>query len=60
MLATGGHCSLSVRHTAFTYMPPHLPSLQLATYVAFGAEVYAWFCIGEIVGRGFSLTGYSV
>jgi F-type H+-transporting ATPase subunit g len=34
--------------------------LQLATYLAFGAEVYAWFCIGEIVGRGGSLTGYDI
>lgn len=38
--------------------PP--PAPQLATYLAFGAEVYAWFCIGEIIGRGGSLTGYSI
>jgi len=25
---------------------------------AFAAEVYAWFCVGEIVGRGGKLTGY--
>ncbi|TVU20476.1 hypothetical protein EJB05_36684, partial [Eragrostis curvula] len=24
----------------------------------FGIELYAWFCVGEIVGRGFTLTGY--
>jgi len=24
----------------------------------FAAEVYAWFCVGEIVGRGGKLTGY--
>ena len=37
-----------------------LPCLQVATYVGFAAELYAWFCIGEIVGRGGSLTGYNV
>ncbi|CAN6332288.1 unnamed protein product, partial [Urochloa humidicola] len=26
----------------------------------FGIELYAWFCAGEIVGRGFTLTGYHV
>ncbi|CAL9201460.1 unnamed protein product [Musa hybrid cultivar] len=26
----------------------------------FGLELYAWFCVGEIVGRGFTFTGYSV
>lgn len=26
----------------------------------FVGEVYAWFCVGEIVGRGFTLTGYKV
>lgn len=24
----------------------------------FGLELYALFCIGEIVGRGFTITGY--
>ncbi|KAJ6810117.1 uncharacterized protein M6B38_298050 [Iris pallida] len=24
----------------------------------FGLELYAWFCVGEIMGRGFTLTGY--
>ncbi|KAK3032025.1 hypothetical protein RJ639_036399 [Escallonia herrerae] len=24
----------------------------------FGLECFAWFCAGEIVGRGFTLTGY--
>ena len=24
----------------------------------FTAECYAWFCVGEIIGRGFTLTGY--
>ncbi|KAK8457353.1 hypothetical protein SEVIR_3G171100v4 [Setaria viridis] len=26
----------------------------------FGIELYAWLCAGEIVGRGFTLTGYHV
>ena len=30
----------------------------IGTAVVFAAEVYAWFCVGEIVGRGGKLTGY--
>jgi hypothetical protein len=55
---------------AFSAQPSHALSftahfqlsllLQVATYVGFAAELYAWFCIGEIVGRGGSLTGYNV
>ncbi|XP_021829635.1 uncharacterized protein LOC110769888 [Prunus avium] len=26
----------------------------------FGLECYAWFCGGEIIGRGFTFTGYYV
>ncbi|KAK8513780.1 hypothetical protein V6N13_144799 [Hibiscus sabdariffa] len=26
----------------------------------FGMECFAWFCAGEIVGRGFTFTGYYV
>ncbi|KAG6589977.1 hypothetical protein SDJN03_15400, partial [Cucurbita argyrosperma subsp. sororia] len=26
----------------------------------FGLECFAWFCAGEIVGRGFTVTGYYV
>ncbi|PRW45526.1 hydrogen-transporting ATP rotational mechanism [Chlorella sorokiniana] len=37
-----------------------LPTTEMALYAGFAAEIYAWFCIGEIVGRGGSLTGYSV
>ncbi|PSC73707.1 hydrogen-transporting ATP rotational mechanism [Micractinium conductrix] len=37
-----------------------LPATELATYGGFAAELYAWFCIGEIIGRGGSLTGYNV
>tara|TARA_B100000768_G_scaffold177638_1_gene192118 strand:- start:886 stop:1059 length:174 start_codon:yes stop_codon:yes gene_type:complete len=39
--------------------PPN-PSLstQVGTAALFAGEVYAWFCVGEIVGRGGGLTGY--
>ena len=26
-------------------------AVQLGMYVLFAGEVYAWFCVGEIVGR---------
>ncbi|KAI4347021.1 hypothetical protein L6164_007872 [Bauhinia variegata] len=26
----------------------------------FGLECYGWYCLGEIVGRGFTITGYYV
>ncbi|KAJ7567295.1 hypothetical protein O6H91_02G141400 [Diphasiastrum complanatum] len=26
----------------------------------FAGECYAWYCVGEIVGRGFTITGYKV
>lgn len=26
----------------------------------FGLELYGWFCVGEIAGRGFTFTGYYV
>ena len=28
--------------------------------VLFGLECFAWFCAGEILGRGFTFTGYYV
>ncbi|GLT85515.1 hypothetical protein SLE2022_037040 [Rubroshorea leprosula] len=28
--------------------------------VLFGLECFAWFCAGEIIGRGFTFTGYHV
>jgi len=30
----------------------------VAIGAAFAFEVYAWFCVGEIIGRGGKLTGY--
>ncbi|KAL5057026.1 hypothetical protein RYX36_028630 [Vicia faba] len=36
-------------------------NLENAGYAAlFGLECFAWFCGGEIVGRGFTVTGYYV
>ncbi|KAH7365614.1 hypothetical protein KP509_18G037600 [Ceratopteris richardii] len=31
---------------------------HLGVGLLFAAECYAWFCVGEIVGRGFTFTGY--
>ena len=31
--------------------------MQVGTYLLFAGEVYAWFCVGEIIGRG-SIAGY--
>jgi len=31
-----------------------------STAALFGLECFAWFCAGEIVGRGFTFTGYYV
>jgi len=33
---------------------------ELGIAVLFFGECYAWFCVGEIVGRGGTLTGYKV
>ncbi|CAO2179325.1 unnamed protein product, partial [Urochloa humidicola] len=33
---------------------------DLGIATLFGVELYAWFCVGEIVGRGFTITGYKV
>jgi len=32
---------------------------EVGTAAAFSAECFAWFCVGEIVGRGGTLTGYA-
>ena len=32
---------------------------EVGTAAAFAAECFAWFCVGEIVGRGGTLTGYA-
>ncbi|KAJ7517852.1 hypothetical protein O6H91_21G043100 [Diphasiastrum complanatum] len=33
---------------------------EIGVAALFAGECYAWFCIGEIIGRGFTLTGYKV
>ncbi|XP_020587279.1 uncharacterized protein LOC110029364 isoform X2 [Phalaenopsis equestris] len=33
---------------------------DLGIAALFGLELYAWFCVGEIAGRGFTFTGYYV
>ena len=35
-----------------------LPLATVGRAALFSAECFAWFCVGEIVGRGFTLTGY--
>lgn len=37
-----------------------LSAQEMGVYLAFAAELYAWFAIGEIVGRGGSITGYDI
>ena len=37
-----------------------LTGAELGVAAAFGAEVLAWFCVGEIIGRGGTLLDYSV
>ena len=37
-----------------------LPLSEVGVYAAFGAEVFAWFCVGEIVGRGGTISGYDI
>ncbi|XP_071729467.1 uncharacterized protein [Rutidosis leptorrhynchoides] len=33
---------------------------QVGIAALFGLECFAWYCAGEIVGRGFTFTGYYV
>eukprot|EP00270_Netrium_digitus_P004943 TRINITY_DN1641_c0_g1_i1.p1 TRINITY_DN1641_c0_g1~~TRINITY_DN1641_c0_g1_i1.p1 ORF type:complete len:124 (-),score=17.82 TRINITY_DN1641_c0_g1_i1:238-609(-) len=37
-----------------------LPLSEVGIGAIFVAELFAWFCVGEIVGRGFTVTGYKV
>ena len=34
--------------------------MQVGQQALFVAELYAWFCVGEVVGRGGSLAGYRI
>mmetsp|Transcript_3836 Transcript_3836/g.11085 ORF Transcript_3836/g.11085 Transcript_3836/m.11085 type:complete len:130 (-) Transcript_3836:372-761(-) len=38
----------------------HLHVTEVGTLAFFAAEVYAWFVVGEIIGRGGSLVDYDV
>ncbi|MDA9097693.1 ATP synthase subunit g [bacterium] len=50
---------ITVTICALLTSPLPLPSpSQVGTAALFTTEVYAWFCVGEIVGRGGGLTGY--
>ena len=44
----------AVLHTSTYYV------LQVGTQLLFVGEVYAWFCVGEVIGRGGSLSGYNI
>jgi F-type H+-transporting ATPase subunit g len=35
-----------------------LPLATVGKAAVFSAECFAWFCVGEIIGRGGTLTGY--
>lgn len=37
-----------------------LSAQEMGMLVAFGAELFAWFAIGEIVGRGGTISGYDI
>lgn len=39
---------------------PELKVEDAGIAALFGLECFAWFCAGEIVGRGFTFTGYYV
>ncbi|BDA45512.1 hypothetical protein COCOBI_07-2990 [Coccomyxa sp. Obi] len=37
-----------------------LPLTEVGMYALFAAEIYAWFVVGEIAGRGFTISGYKI
>nr|GLL27750.1 uncharacterized protein LOC109193172 [Ipomoea trifida] len=39
---------------------PELKVEDAGIAALFGIECFAWFCAGEIIGRGFTFTGYYV
>lgn len=63
-------CSLPGRNEAFWKELDHVKELwknkkdlhveQVGIAALFGLECFAWYCAGEIVGRGFTFTGYYV
>ena len=59
-LGTQQQPALSAAHGVPAAHSRDLSCLQVGTYALFVGEVYAWYCVGEIVGRGFSVAGYNV
>ncbi|KAM0030749.1 putative ATP synthase, F0 complex, subunit G [Helianthus debilis subsp. tardiflorus] len=63
-------CSLPSRNESFWKELNHVKDLwknrkdlhveQVGIASLFGLECFAWFCAGEIIGRGFTFTGYNV
>jgi len=37
-----------------------LPMTEVGMYALYVGELYAWFVVGEIVGRGFTFSGYKI
>ncbi|KAJ9555795.1 hypothetical protein OSB04_010409 [Centaurea solstitialis] len=62
--------SIPSRYDAFWKELDHLKQLvktrqdlkteDMGIAALFGLECFAWYCAGEIVGRGFTITGYYV
>lgn len=63
-------CSIPVRYEAFRKELDYVKQLfknrrdikteHAGIAALFGIECFAWFCAGEIVGRGFTVIGYRV
>ncbi|KAJ6745697.1 ATP SYNTHASE SUBUNIT [Salix koriyanagi] len=68
--SSSGKLSIPVRHEAFwkeldyvKHLWKHRQELKVedaGIAALFGLECFAWYCAGEIVGRGFTFTGYYV
>ncbi|CAL5228829.1 g12031 [Coccomyxa viridis] len=37
-----------------------MPMTEVGMYALFVGELYAWFVVGEIAGRGFTFSGYKI
>ncbi|KAG6770555.1 hypothetical protein POTOM_026240 [Populus tomentosa] len=67
---SSGRLSIPVRYEAFwkeldyaKHLWKHRQELKVedaGIAALFGLECFAWYCAGEIVGRGFTFTGYYV
>lgn len=64
------YCSIPLRYNSFWKELDYAKRLwknredvnleKIGYGALFGLECFAWFCGGEIVGRGFTFTGYYV